>query len=66
MAVLEIYNEAVHDLLALSSGLPPAPGGSPVGSPVKGISAEAVAACTLDVAGLAAGELPAGMDRCVC
>jgi len=53
VAVLEIYNEAVHDLLALSES----------STSSKPLSAELIAKCTLDVSALGPGELPQGLDR---
>ncbi|KAI8466291.1 MAG: the Kifc3 motor domain in complex with Adp [Monoraphidium minutum] len=55
VAVMEIYNEAVHDLLALSAPPPGNGGGGP--------GADAVSRCTRDVSALGAGELPPNMDR---
>lgn len=60
VAVLEIYNEAVHDLLALSAA---GGGEGSSGSPSKAPSAEVLARCTLEVSGLGSGELPPNMDR---
>lgn len=64
VSVLEVYNEAVRDLLALAAL---GAGGGGGGSGGKGSgppSAAAAAACTLEVSALGAGELPASMDRC--
>jgi kinesin family protein C2/C3 len=55
VAVLEIYNEAVHDLLAMAA--------AGLGSSNGGTSAADLSRFTVDVSGLAAGELPQNMDR---
>jgi hypothetical protein len=52
VAMLEIYNEAVFDLLGLAA------------SPTAAGSSHSVSG-SLDVSGLPAGELPAHVDRCV-
>ncbi|KAF8062937.1 KIN14Q [Scenedesmus sp. PABB004] len=59
VAMLEIYNEAVRDLLAMAAAASAAGGGGGAAA----AAAAAAAAHTLDVSGLPAGELPAGMDR---
>lgn len=58
VAMLEIYNEAVRDLLAMSAAVG---GGS--GTASAAAVAAAAAAHTVEVSGLPAGELPANMDR---
>ncbi|GBF90584.1 ATP binding microtubule motor protein [Raphidocelis subcapitata] len=75
VAVLEIYNEAVHDLLALAAagyggggggGDESERGGGGGGGSARtprAPSGDVLARCTLDVSGLGAGEMPAGMDR---
>lgn len=51
VAMLEIYNEAVHDLLYMAAAAS------------EGRAASTLAAQNLDVSGLPAGELPPGLDR---
>lgn len=61
VSMMEIYNDAVRDLLALAAA-----GGSGNGSSGSpGASAHGVFSSSLDVSGLPAGELPPHMDRCV-
>jgi hypothetical protein len=62
VAVLEIYNEAVRDLLALSAAAGGDSSASAATTP-RPPSAEVLVRCTLEVSGLGPGELPAGMDR---
>jgi hypothetical protein len=59
VAMLEIYNEAVRDLLAMSASMG---GGSGIASAAA--VAAAAAAHTVEVSGLPAGELPPSIDRC--
>jgi hypothetical protein len=59
VAMLEIYNEAVRDLLAMSASMG---GGSGAASAAAAVAA-AAAAHTVEVSGLPAGELPPSMDR---
>ena len=56
VAVLEIYNEAVHDLLAVAAAA------ATHGPSSMALAAE-TAKASLDVSGLAAGDMPPGMDR---
>ncbi|WIA19756.1 hypothetical protein OEZ85_005672 [Tetradesmus obliquus] len=58
VAMLEIYNEAVRDLLAMSASIG---GGS--GAASAAAVAAAASAHTVEVSGLPAGELPPNMDR---
>eukprot|EP00775_Hariotina_reticulata_P005170 gene5170-5408_t len=62
VAMLEIYNESVRDLLAMSAAAIAA-AGQPAGSLAAAAAAAAAAAVSVDVSGLPAGELPAHMDR---
>jgi hypothetical protein len=57
VAMMEIYNESVRDLLAMSTAAMAA-----AGQPVASLAA-AAAAVTVEVSGLPAGELPAHMER---
>jgi hypothetical protein len=66
VAVLEIYIDAIHDLLALAAAgysRGGGEGGSSGGGGGKAPGPDELAKCTVDVSGLGAGELPTGMDR---